>query len=206
MKYEEFRKSLNELKRNALDLAFTNAGKIDEDKFASCYEIANELTHLNESNIGEFIKYLDIVPCTYSRASFLIARELNEQCGNLISDVKYELNKIYVKEFNKAIEKKVQKFAVFDSTYVQDCLDLKTRFIDEVEIIAISKQVDVKPDDVIGDYKGEDLKTKTLSLALKRIRKNSVAKEYKDKIDVIINKSLCYAKANIKALNKSKKV
>ena len=145
------------------------------------------------------------MPCSYARASIIIAKTLNTTNENSLNSLKEALNEVYFTEFNNSLQKKKVKFALYDKLYIQDCTDLKTRLVDEVEIVFLAKKSNVKIDKIIGDYNGEDKTVTILNKAMKRVRKNSV-EDFKDEKSLVVTKALKYAKNNIAELNNIKKV
>ena len=202
MKYEEYRKTLSEATKNALDLVFSFAGKIDEELFFDCYELAKQLQNLKEENIKNYVKKLNKIPCSYVRAILIIAKHINKKDAQNITKLKSELNAIYIKDFQDAIKKKNCNLVKFNNVQIQKYLDLKVRLIDEVEIIFIAKSLGLKIDDIIGDYVGEDLATVKLNNAMKNVRKNKRTKE----VEQIIKKTLNHAKGNKYELNNIKHI
>jgi len=204
--YKDFRATIDDFEKHALDIVFTFSGSILDDRFENCYFLAEELIKLEENDVDDAVKILSVVPSSYVSASLVISKKLDKIKNCIFTKIKQELLMVYLKDFNLEISGKKCKFALFNKSSIDCYLSSKTRMVDENEIIKLAKSLNIKFSDIIGEYKGEDNKTLVLNKAMHRIRLNSVQNEYKDVIDKVIISSLEEATKNFKKLNKIKEV
>lgn len=184
MKYEEFRKSIKEAERLALDLVFKYGNDIDNELFFACYSLAEELSTLKEENLIQFINSIKTIPYSTCASSLLIANIINSKNSNLYKNIRKELKLIYLKDYKEAICKKKLKFAMFNDECMQDYISLKARLVDGMEIIALAKQLNINTKEVIGEYKGENKDAQILSRARARINKQFNFEELRSEISI----------------------
>ena len=204
MKYEEFRKKISSIEREVLDLIFVDLNKqFYEDRFDSCYALAEKLVDVDEVNIEQVVKSFKIIPSSYAGAVLFLVNKIDDKKLPFTKHIALELKKIYKEDYLKAIAKKKNKFAFFDKSTVDNLQNLKLRLVDSTEIIKIAKLLKVNANDVIGDYKGKDENTIQLSKAMKRIRQNAVKTEFKEVEEKIVISSLKKANNALKIISVS---
>ena len=206
MKYKEFIKDKNEEIRVAFNSAFQFAGKVYEDRFQSCYNIAIKLQNLPNLNEEEIVNIFKILPASYSKAIFLILNEISSNDFCRYKVIQNKLNEIYVNEFKQKIDER-KKLIDFTEKNISNILNCKIRQIDVVEIVTIARIMNYNYiKQILSKDDNEDKYLKALRVAKKNLSTGEIYEKHEEILNLALKNVFTKVQQNLTLLNLDKEI